>query len=506
MIDQQIINRPVDGIDIPAAYVDDKPSTILIVDDEEHICELVAEMLENEGYNIFAISDPKEAVDIIKNNEINAVLTDLVMDEISGVDILRLTKKHHPDAVTILMTGQPTMENVITVLREGAYDYLIKPFTLETLRLAFYRGLAKQKLQRENIQLKELINLHKINEIIGSKIELEEILKTIVETTLNAFECDAGAVLMANGSENILEIKYQKNLPSEFFKPEYLTLENEHLKYPQIQNYALDNSIVEYYNHQGIKSHICQPLMVSGCCRGQVHLMRRDNPKPFGRNSLAELSLVTSKSVTAIENAYLLKNLEDTYIATISALANAIETRDRYTRGHTERVHKAAVAIATEMGWNEERMKALRMGGLLHDIGKIGVPDAILNKPGPLTPQEFEIMKSHPILGAKIVEAIPFLRPALPYILYHHERYDGKGYPHGLAGDEIPIEGRILAVVDTVDAITSDRPYRRGKNIEIAVEELKAHAGTQFDPEIVAICVKILPTLFPSKKELEPVI
>jgi HD-GYP domain-containing protein (c-di-GMP phosphodiesterase class II) len=145
------------------------------------------------------------------------------------------------------------------------------------------------------------------------------------------------------------------------------------------------------------------------------------------------------------------------------------------------------------------------MGGMLHDLGKIGVPDAILNKPGPLTKEEFAIMKTHPLLGAKIVENIPFLKPSLPYILYHHERYDGNGYPHGLAGEDIPIEGRLLAVVDTIDAITSDRPYRKGRGIDIAVQQLREHSGTQFDPHIVEICLMVLPGVEETEEELAEV-
>ncbi|MBD3169008.1 MAG: response regulator [candidate division Zixibacteria bacterium] len=482
-------------------YQDSTLPCILVVDDEQHICELVTEMLEGEGYNIISSTDTHEALKMIEDNSINAVLTDLVMDDVNGVDILRKAKEHHPDAVLILMTGQPTLENVITVLREGAYDYLIKPFTLDTLRMTFQRGLSKQRLQRENVQLKELINIYKIGEDVGSGIELNEILKVIVESTIKEFDCDGGAVLLKSEHGDLLEVKAQRGVPEGFFKKEYLKIDMEHLSAPLINNYSEDNKLVDSYNTEGVRSHLCHPLMIHGKCGGQIHLIRTKNQKPFIRNNLVALSLIASKSATAIENATLLKNLENTYLATLSALANAIETRDEYTRGHTERVFQAAEAIAIELGWEEERLKSLRMGGLLHDIGKIGVPDAILNKPGPLTSEEFEIMKSHPILGAKIVEGIPFLKPAMPYILYHHERFDGTGYPHGLAGEDIPIEGRILAVVDTIDAITSDRPYRKGMGIDKAIDELNIHSGTQFDPEIVKVALKVLPKIF--KDELK---
>ncbi len=181
--------------------------------------------------------------------------------------------------------------------------------------------------------------------------------------------------------------------------------------------------------------------------------------------------------------------MKNTYLATVEALANAVEARDSYTRGHTERVYLLSYAIAEELGWTQEQLGDLKIGALLHDIGKIGVPDSILNKPGPLTQAEAEIMKKHPITGAKMVESISFLRPSLPYILYHHERHDGMGYPSGLSGDNIPLPGRILAVVDTIDAMTSDRPYRKGRSLALAMDEIKNYSGTQFNPAVVKACL-----------------
>ena len=168
-----------------------------------------------------------------------------------------------------------------------------------------------------------------------------------------------------------------------------------------------------------------------------------------------------------------------------------MEARDIYTRGHTERVCYMAQTLCLEMGWNEEQLWEAKMGGILHDIGKIGVPDAILNKAQTLTEDEFEIMKRHTICGAKILEDISFSAPAIPYVLYHHERYDGKGYPYGLRSSEIPIQGRLMAVVDTFDAMTSDRPYRKAKSFKMALDEIKDCAGTQFDPEIAQLFLSV---------------
>ena len=143
------------------------------------------------------------------------------------------------------------------------------------------------------------------------------------------------------------------------------------------------------------------------------------------------------------------------------------------------------------------------MGGILHDIGKIGVPDAVLNKAETLTSEEFEIMKQHPICGAKILEGISFLAPAVPYILYHHERFDGKGYPFGLRNDQIPIQGRLMAVVDTFDAMTSDRPYRKAKSFKMALKEIRECAGTQFDPNVAKLFLNAWDKGLIDKRKLE---
>ncbi|MFZ5823181.1 MAG: HD-GYP domain-containing protein [Bacillota bacterium] len=181
------------------------------------------------------------------------------------------------------------------------------------------------------------------------------------------------------------------------------------------------------------------------------------------------------------------REVENMLVTTVGALANAIEARDPYTRGHTDRVARVALTLCARLGWNEKQMQFARMGALLHDIGKIGVPDAILRKPGRLDEEEFALMRKHPEIGAQILQGIEALAPAVPFVIGHHERWDGKGYPRGLAGEEIPLEGRILAIADAFDAMTSLRAYRTPLSLEAAAEEIVACAGTQFDPNLVPI-------------------
>jgi putative nucleotidyltransferase with HDIG domain len=189
----------------------------------------------------------------------------------------------------------------------------------------------------------------------------------------------------------------------------------------------------------------------------------------------------------------LFEKLQTSYESTLEALAAALDTRDTETQGHSMRVSEYTVRIAQEMGVGEPEITEIRRGALLHDVGKIGIPDAILRKPGKLTPEEWAEMRRHPEIGFRILSGIKFLEKSLPIVIAHQERYDGSGYPRGLRGDEIPLGARIFAVVDTLDAMTSDRPYRKALRYEQAREEILRNSGLQFDPKVVEIFLSIPP-------------
>lgn len=181
----------------------------------------------------------------------------------------------------------------------------------------------------------------------------------------------------------------------------------------------------------------------------------------------------------------MLAQLHQSYEASLILLANAIEMRDKYTRGHVERVTKYAGLIAERLGWVSPTLRSLRFGAILHDIGKIYIGERILCKPEPLDREEWEEMKSHAAIGAKLLERVPYLTGAIPVIRYHHERWDGQGYPEGLAGDEIPLGARIVAVADSFDAMTTERPYHRAYSPQQALREISANSGIRYDPVIV---------------------
>ncbi len=231
-------------------------------------------------------------------------------------------------------------------------------------------------------------------------------------------------------------------------------------------------------------SLMCSPLRTKEKVIG-VMLISTEHPVTYTAEDLKLFTTLSSQAAVAIENARLYDSLQATFFTSIRTLAETIEKRDPYTAGHTKRVLEYSLAIGKSLGISQEDMTRLKLASVLHDIGKIGVSDNVLIKPGKLNNEEFAEIKKHPGYGEEILGHIVRLRNVIPGVKSHHERYDGKGYPDGLAGQAIDITARIICVADSFDAMTTDRPYRQGLGFEQAFRELQICSGTQFDPEVV---------------------
>lgn len=241
-----------------------------------------------------------------------------------------------------------------------------------------------------------------------------------------------------------------------------------------------------------MRDTVCLPLKPRDKFLGIIQVANKKGNSGYRPEDLDLLKILGSQIAFVIQNADLFHNLQRAYIDTLSALTSAIDAKDSYTRGHSERVTDLSMRLALEMGIERSEVEKIKLGGLLHDIGKIGIPEGILNKPGRLNDEEFTIIKSHPDLGVRILGKVEFLAGVVPIIKFHHERYDGKGYPEGLAGEDIPLLARIVSVVDTYDAMTTDRPYRKAMTVDEAVKEIQHCSGTQFDPDIAAAFVRMI--------------
>ena len=330
---------------------------VLVVDDDTAVRELLADGLEHFGYPTITASDIQQAFDIARRQPLQLVLSDIDMPGGDGIQLLRKIKDHIPDLDVIMVTGAVDADTAVQAIRQGASDYVTKPFNLEEVQIVVERTLEKRRLIVEN-----RLHQERLEELVSMRTE---------------------------------ELRLKKN---------------------------------------------------------------------------------------EVERLY--GDLQDSYESSLQALVTALDFRDNETQGHSYRVVEYAVRVADRMCVGEPELTWIRHGAILHDVGKIGIPDSILRKPGKLDGDEWEEMKKHPEMGYRMLQHIRFLRPALDIVLCHQERFDGSGYPRGLSGEQIPLGARIFSVVDTFDAMTSDRPYRAALSIDAAREEIERWSGRQFDPNV----------------------
>jgi len=321
----------------------EKLESILIVDDEPAVRWLLHRKLMSRGYQCQEAGTGDEALDKIRSKPAALVILDIRMPGKSGVEILSEIKSDHPDIAVIIATALAEIDTAIHCMKQGAYDYILKPFNLDEVVLNVERALEKRKLELENRD-------------------------------------------------------YQ-----------------EHLK-QKVEKQA--------------------------------------------------------------------KKIRDSFLNALTALVYALEAKDKYTSGHSQRVAEISVAIAREMGLSRQDIAGIRLAGLIHDIGKIGIRASVLNKPDRLNDNEHQHIKTHPEIGEHILAPVVEDENILKAVRHHHERYDGTGYPDGLSGEQIPLGAKILAIADAYDAITSERPYREAMSPQVAYKIIERCKGSQFDPEV----------------------
>jgi len=468
-----------------------KKPKILIVDDEPVIRDILTEFLSIEGYEIDSAEDGLEAKEKILSGKYNVILSDLKMPNLDGMQLLQFIGDRHIPVVPIIMTGYGTIETAIDAMKAGAYDYILKPFKMEDIIRILDRAIERYNLITENIQLREALSLYHMSEEMSLKNTTDGIFDLILNALSEALSPDILEIyeILSNKSLRILK---RKNLSEEDSLPK---LDPERLKFIATSS---STTLMEEGNYpEGLflenlpASSLFAPIRVNGVNQYLLAIHKLKSNQIFTEGQRKTVITIADRAGAHIENIQLVMKMQNTFSETIKGFALAIEAKDRYTIGHSERVAKIALELCRGLNLSEEETKRIFQAALLHDIGKIGIRYEELNKPEKLTPREYEMFKLHPVIGKKILQPITFLQDILPDIYHHHEQYDGSGYPDGLRGEEIPLGARILAIADTYDAMTSDRPYRPALSHEIAIEELKRCAGTQFDPKLVDVFVKI---------------
>ena len=348
-------------------------------------------------------------------------------------------------------------------------------------------SVARVEEDRSNLQA-----LAEIGYVVNSSLDLPTVLYEVMDTIIKLTGAQRAFLMQRVGSE--MEITIARNWEHESLTPgEYeisRTVVNEVVKHGEavVTTNAQEDprfdkvqSVVIF----NLRSILCVPLKVKEELIGVIYADNSVREGVFTEEDCSLLSAFANQAAVALENAQLFNDISISYDQTLEALVTALEFRELETTMHTRRVVLYSMALAQKMGLSEDQTQQLRRGALMHDIGKIGVPDAILNKPGPLSEDEWVQMRRHSSLGVDILEGIMFFQGAIDIVGASHEQYDGSGYPHGLKGEEIPLGARIFAVVDALDAITSDRPYRKAQSFDEALKEIKSKRGTQFDPKVI---------------------
>ncbi len=346
----------------------------------------------------------------------------------------------------------------------------------------------------------ELHAIFEIDKAITSAVDLDTVLQQIVQMSIGLFDAKISSLMLLDEETQELVMAAAHGLSEEYIHKGNIKVgesiagrvikEGRPIAVSDITNDPR-HIYSGYALKEGLTSLLSVPLSLKDKVIGVLNIYT-DDQHNFTPHEINLFTSLASQAAIAIENARLFESLEEIYLDVITALASAIDARDSYTHGHSHRVTEYAVLIAEEMDLSPEEIDIIRNASILHDVGKIGIKEEILKKPGKLTEDETLEMQYHPFIGTRILQSVKLLEPVLPLVYHHQEKYDGSGYPEGLKGEEIPLGARVIGVCDAFEAMTSDRPYRKALPVEKALAELRNESGRQFDPAIVEVFFRLM--------------
>ena len=445
---------------------------VLLVDDNASVLRFLVSAVASNNCEVTTASTAEQAMEVLGDAPFDLVVSDIKMPGLSGLDLLRAIKSKQPATPVVLITGVPSVNSAVFGLRHGAYDYLPKPFSVTEVR---------DLLQRRQGGVAVLSS---IGELALQGLEQGAFVEKVLEKTLQSLRCD-GAVMLLGDQEGKFNASRmgQPSMVSELL--------------PLLQARFAD--VVKTGGRETLtlttKEHRFEALAALipgvGNAVGMLCMGRDVRVGAFLPDEKGLLLGYAQTTAVALQKLVLRENLETNLVNTISSFVIALESKDPYLKGHSARVSLYSGEIAKVMAMTTTDVVLYSRAGLLHDLGKLVMLDNILRKPRQLTEEEFELVRSHPVVGDKILKPLRFLSCEAKAVRHHHERYDGKGYPDGLAGEDIPLIARVVTVADAFDAMTSDRPYRDKRPIEAALEEISRGARTQFDPVAADAFVKI---------------
>jgi len=479
------------------------------VDDEETIRTLLTDFLNREGYSIHSAENGIRALEVLKENTFDLVITDIKMPGMGGLELMNSLKQQYPDLVVLVMTGYASLETTMAAIKAGAYDYIIKPFKIDEMRVAVGNALERFNLARENAKLRESITLLEVSNKLTKTINLNDLLHLILTTALSHTSATRGSLMVLDEKEEELVIKVSAGIEKNIVekcrvkmnegiagqvaadrKPILVTDITSHPVFHKFSRQLSDKSFISI-PMIGAKSEELLYLSKKEKLIGVLNINEPKTDRPFSQSDLYFLSILANQASISIENAHLFKDLEATYLSTMKSLMLILEGKSPYTQGHSQRVTEYSVASAKEMKLSSKEINTIKYASSLHDIGKIGISDNILNKKGKLTLEEYKTITLHPLIGYEMLKPIKFLDNAIPIVRHHHERVDGKGYPDRISGEDLSCAERICMVADAYDAMNSSRPYRELLPREKIFDELEKNVGTQFDKDVVATLIKL---------------
>jgi response regulator RpfG family c-di-GMP phosphodiesterase len=378
-------------------------------------------------------------------------------------------------------------------LKETQQDYALETESLK-------KQLRENYMDADNLMVM-LMGLHEFGINASGAATEKELGESVVAVACRLTYAEVASLMLIDKNSNDLYILAAKGLPEDVIKAVRIKLgENISGRVAQtgkpifVEDIEADIRFLRPNANERYetKSFVCVPLRVKNKVIGVLNINASREIKSFDDRDVRLLTLLADQAAMIFDNLELYKSVQGFYFEMINTLARMIDAKDSYTHDHADRAFKYARLIAEKMRLPEAIVTHIGYAALMHDIGKIGIEESILRKPEKLTPEETDIIKQHPSIGNKIIAPVTFLVPVAPMVLYHQEWYNGNGYPEGLSGEEIPLGARIVAVIDSYDAMTSDRPYRKALPQDYAISELKKCSGTQFDPYVVDVFIDVL--------------
>ncbi|MDP8252991.1 MAG: response regulator [Candidatus Kaelpia aquatica] len=482
---------------------------ILLADDDRGLLDSISDFLSLEDFDVETVNEGQKALSAIKDGNFDLVITDIKMPGLSGLEVLKKAREIDPELPIMIMTGFASLETAIEAVRDGAYEYMTKPFDMEKFLNVVTRAVKQRKLATEN---KELLNnlvdldrqlesrlnqifaLGEVTKVITNISDLDIALEAVVNMSSEITGAKNIALLLLDDSTSEMVVQMFKGFDEKALSrlriksgegvfglvaQKRIPLRKSDLK---VENIVLNKKELDILNDGDF---ICLPINYRESIFGILVLSNFAPEHLVSDDEIRILSILSHQASIVINNSLLYQRLQSKYLGTLEVLVAALEAKCKNTRGHSQRVSFYARDFAKFLGLPQKEIMVLEKACSIHDIGKIVIPENILAKPDKLTEVEMNHMKMHPAKGVDILIPLGIMKEMIPVVKYHHEKYNGNGYPSALRSLEIPFEARLVSIVDAFDAMTSLRSYRgRIFSKSEALNEIEINLSTQFDPEL----------------------